>query len=408
VVTKSRDRRTRPLLHSRIPSRTKDSLVFRLSTDPKLRRLSRSCPSVTGPSELFATRAGVLLAYLMQAFEVPGMILHLRALFGADLLALKTAAGASPLPRAQLPGCNREGPEGRWPGCAHQAKGVAQKDEESKATKGFTLALLAAQRLGPHPSLMIGTMAMPQCIFCDNESGSKEHLWSAWIHGLIRFGPIRVQHWNDPEFIDVNPERTINTICKDCNNVYFSQLENKVSAFMKPIIQGMPTRIDRGRLGLLIKWSMKTAMVLDSIRQETGGEKFYRRASCVDFRTNSRIPASTRIWIAALSKKELGAYGRDFSLQWNSSRVGKGTATTVIAGHFVVQILTEGVFPQYIADKISLQESTFPINPDYLIEIYPKNLKEVEWPPSKTFTLSNIHILTDRWRGDRHVARVEP
>jgi len=33
----------------------------------------------------------------------------------------------------------------------------------------------------------------PPCIFCNNESGSEEHLWAAWMHRLLKFGPIRVQ-----------------------------------------------------------------------------------------------------------------------------------------------------------------------------------------------------------------------
>src|ERR1019366_3478310 len=44
-----------------------------------------------------ATRAGILLAHMLDAFEVAGKIFHLPALIGTNLLALDTAARAQAL-----------------------------------------------------------------------------------------------------------------------------------------------------------------------------------------------------------------------------------------------------------------------------------------------------------------------
>ena len=59
-------------------------------------------------------------------------------------------------------------------------------------------------------------MTPPKCIFCENQSGSEEHLWSAWMHRLSKFGPILVREADDPDVIEVDPEKTINTICQHC------------------------------------------------------------------------------------------------------------------------------------------------------------------------------------------------
>jgi hypothetical protein len=255
-------------------------------------------------------------------------------------------------------------------------------------------------------------MTLPKCIFCENQSGSEEHLWSAWMHRLINFGPIRVQEADNPDVIEINPEKTINTICQHCNNVHFSQLEQSISRFLGPIIQGTPTDIDPGRMGLLIKWAVKTAMLMDSIKQRHGDPKFYNRFTCTEFRKTERTPSKTRIWIGASDKPQLHASLNDFSIFGGDgkTKVGTGTAVTVIVGQFVLQVVTEDIFPQFIADKIPPVQPSIPIDPSYLIEIYPnKPKKKIKWPP-KSFTLEgpdSVVRLIQRWKGGRRVARTE-
>lgn len=74
--------------------------------------------------------------------------------------------------------------------------------------------------------------ALPPCIFCNNESGSEEHFWPAWVHRFIKESKIelhglRVQRGNEPETITDNLEKTINTVCQTCNNTWMSGVEDK-------------------------------------------------------------------------------------------------------------------------------------------------------------------------------------
>jgi hypothetical protein len=106
----------------------------------------------------------------------------------------------------------------------------------------------------------------PLCIFCDNESGSEEHVWGAWIHRRVKFGPIRMQEGTGPELIDDDPERTINTVCHTCNNTWMSRLEEKNIPVIGNMLENKPTVIDAGRQRLLMEWAVKTAIVMDSIK----------------------------------------------------------------------------------------------------------------------------------------------
>lgn len=51
---------------------------------------------------------------------------------------------------------------------------------------------------------------MPElCLFCDNDSGSREHLWPKWIHERKDIGPLRLQVGNSAEKVVPNPEQKV-------------------------------------------------------------------------------------------------------------------------------------------------------------------------------------------------------
>jgi hypothetical protein len=249
---------------------------------------------------------------------------------------------------------------------------------------------------------------LPACIFCENESGSEEHLWAAWIHRRAKFGPIRVQEGTDPEQIDVNPERTINTVCHPCNNTWMSQLEQKNIPTISNMLDNKPTMIDVGRQRLFVEWAVKTAMVMDSIKDRHGDEKFYTRAECVALRLSQKIPKGSRMWIGALTESHLGAFGTDFTIVGNDqARIGTGIANTIIVGHLALQMMTIHMRPGF-SDIPDIQ----PKQGDWdnmLIQGYPNAPKKVNWPPKIPFTNGGprtIALLADRWRIGRKVPKI--
>jgi hypothetical protein len=253
----------------------------------------------------------------------------------------------------------------------------------------------------------------PPCIFCNNESGSEEHLWAAWMHRLMKFGPLKVQEGNDPETIEADPEKTINTVCHPCNNTWMSQLEEKNIPSLRPMMQNQPTTIDPGRQRLLTEWAVKTAMVLDSIKPGIGNEKFYTDAERLNMRLTRKIPERTRIWLGAMTEPHLGSFGTDLAIFGNNGtvRIGTGIATTIVVGHFAIQVVTEHIFPQFAAENVTEVQPRAGDWENMLIELYPKKQKKVEWPPKKPFTNGGpqgLAYLMHRWRMGQKVEKVVP
>lgn len=185
------------------------------------------------------------------------------------------------------------------------------------------------------------------CLFCNNPAGSKEHLWGAWIHRRKAFGPIRVKVGTAPVTIFDDPERKIDTVCKPCNNGWMSGLEQKNIPTIGSMMQDLAIPLNKDQQNLLSSWAIKTAMVLDSVKNLESNPRFYEKSECVDLRVKQSIPARTRIWIARSSISSLGAYGTDLGISGpDSSKIGTGMVTTVVVGHFAVQILSTRPLPQ--------------------------------------------------------------
>jgi len=210
--------------------------------------------------------------------------------------------------------------------------------------------------------------------------------------------------------IDDNPERTIKTVCHPCNNTWMSKLEQKNIPVLGDTLVNKPTVIDTGRQRLLVEWAVKTAMVLDSIKDRHGYEKFYTRDECVAICSSRRIPAETRIWIGALNESHLGAFGTDLAIMGNGIRIGTGMATTIVIGYFAVQVVTAHFGPQVTNKVVSVEPK--PGNwSNMLIQLWPKAHKhqEMSWPPKVAFTNggpASIALLMNRWRMGQRVSKI--
>lgn len=187
------------------------------------------------------------------------------------------------------------------------------------------------------------------CIFCNNESGSEEHIWPAWIHRYKKFGPLKMQEGTGPQVIADDPEQTVNTVCHTCNNTWMSRLEQKNIPSLKPMVDGKRIEIDPGRQRLLREWAIKTAMIGDSTKIRNGNLKFYTDHERTAMRESRAIPPQTRIWLGQLDEGwHIGIHGTDFTIKnGNKLRLGEGAATTIYMGQFVVQVVTEHIKPEF-------------------------------------------------------------
>jgi hypothetical protein len=243
---------------------------------------------------------------------------------------------------------------------------------------------------------------MPEsCLFCDNNSGSREHLWPAWIHRSHDFGPLRMQLGAGPVEIAPDPEQTVNTVRSTCNNGWMSRLEEKNIPAIGAMFESTPAAIDAGRQKLLWAWAVMKTMVNDSEREE--GPRFHTRNECLNMRISRQIPARTRVWIFALTEKHIGAFGTDFVMMdgYGKTRVDMGSVATIVAGHFGVQVVTTHVKAEFATSGVPEDP---PIPVDFLEMLLSMRLgarKAVDWPPKIAFTNGGplgIAYMMERWR----------
>jgi hypothetical protein len=97
----------------------------------------------------------------------------------------------------------------------------------------------------------------------------------------------------------------------------------------------------------------------------------------------------------------LGAYGTDVAVFFGGSRVGIGTASTIIAGHLAVQVFACRVYPDDRDRNIADPEPKMGNWGSLLAQIRPIQRESIVWPPPATFTIRGAHsiaTLMDRWR----------
>jgi hypothetical protein len=251
---------------------------------------------------------------------------------------------------------------------------------------------------------------LPLCIFCDNQSGSKEHLWPNWMHRLIPFAPLNRQEGTGPVLVGQDPEVTIDTVCGICNNGWMSQLEQKNVPRLKAMLLNTPVTLDRGAMKLLTEWAVKTAMVSDSIKPRNANENFFTREERIAIRESRMIPERTRVWIGSLTGSHLGCHGTDFTIvaHGGKTRLGTGSVTTIYAGHFVVQTVSEHLHAPYVSDQASFITPPPTSCDERLVEIYPNGPKKAEWPqtPFTDDGESGVAILMDRWRTGERIDKI--
>jgi hypothetical protein len=192
-----------------------------------------------------------------------------------------------------------------------------------------------------------------------------------------------------------------------------SQLEEKNIPSLRPMMQNQPTVLDRGRQRLLTEWAVKTAMVMESIKPRLGNKQFYTEAERVDMRRTRKIPDRTRIWMGALTEAHLGSFGTDLAIFANrgKTRIGTVIASTIVIGHFVIQVATQHTLQQFTAQNIADVQPRVGDWEDMLIELYPKTQKKLNWPPHISFTNGGPHgisYLMHRWRMGQKVDQVNP
>lgn len=240
------------------------------------------------------------------------------------------------------------------------------------------------------------------CLFCDNNSGSREHLWPAWIHQRKDFGPLRHQIGAMPARILNDPQQKVRTVCGICNNGWMSTLEASNIPHMGLMLQDIAIPLDAAQQRLVSAWTTKTAMVFDSLKGRDPAKRFFTKEECVNLRLSYSIPDRTRIWVGRVSFSSLGGYGTDVKIvSPEGMSLAVGMAVTIVIGHLAIQSVTMHINPEHAGKDISDVQPKEAEWSQLLTPVWPPDLQYVPWPPKQSFEKSGRHgvgSLMERWR----------
>jgi hypothetical protein len=241
---------------------------------------------------------------------------------------------------------------------------------------------------------------MPTCIFCDNPSGNREHVWPRCILERKDLGAFRLKIAGGPEKILNNVELTVKTVCQTCNNGWMSALEAEVMPILTEMFDDKAVSLNQEQQQIIARWLMKTAMVYDSLKGRNAPNIFYRKDECVAFRQSSQIPMPTMMWIGRFDEVHRDMSGLEFSREVDGDRL-TGNVMTLTNEHFVAQVLSLHVPPTTnAATHIGLEQKQGEWDLA-LTQIWPPDQTTVNWPPPGSFTNggpSGYAYLLDRWR----------
>jgi hypothetical protein len=124
---------------------------------------------------------------------------------------------------------------------------------------------------------------MEQCVFCAEEidpDAPPEHVLPKWLRKFLEKGESFTQlpgtyrksrqtavlPWGDwKEHNSKHPVVTVDTVCRDCNHHWMSDLETWTSPVLTPMIEGKAQGLDIAQQVLVSRWATKTAVVWDQL-----------------------------------------------------------------------------------------------------------------------------------------------
>jgi len=241
-----------------------------------------------------------------------------------------------------------------------------------------------------------------QCLFCDNEANSKEHLWSDWILQRLGTQPTRIKMGKSPPTIMDHSVVEVRCVCRiQCNAGWMSALESENIPIIGRLMENAATSLDATQQTSLALWTVMKAIVLDAVNAKNRGH-FFTRKECETLRLERKIPDKTVIQIGACVRKGYEADGTIVLLDFpNASKAAKASVSTFVIGHLAIQVVTVHHEPQHENDHLGTVAIGDGEWDKLLLRIWPTRTLAVAWPPQATFAdsgSSSIHTLQNRWR----------
>ena len=240
-----------------------------------------------------------------------------------------------------------------------------------------------------------------QCLFCDNEANSKEHLWSDWILQRLGTQPTRIKMGKAAAKVMDHSVVEVRCVCVPCNGGWMSTLEAENIPIIGCLMQDIATPLDAAQQTSLALWAVEKAMVLDAVNAKNRGH-FFTRDECEALRLHRKIPDKTVVQIGAYVRK---GYSADGTIVWldfpNAPKAAKASVSTFVIGHLVIQVVTVHHEPEHEnarVERVKIKDGEWD---KLLLTIWPVGTRPLAWPPQAIFSNKgsrSIATLQNRWR----------
>lgn len=155
---------------------------------------------------------------------------------------------------------------------------------------------------------------------------------------------------------------------------------------MGGLVNDISMRLDEEQQRLLARWAVKTAMVIEGVKQAKNN--FYSAAERSAFRTTLVPPMETAVWLGRCAQSNL-LHGEARKLHVSNQRATNpledGCATTFVTGRLVMQVLSVRRKPDTPRGSLSLKIRSGPWE-SKLVQIWPVEKPRVNWPPPRNFS----------------------
>jgi hypothetical protein len=228
------------------------------------------------------------------------------------------------------------------------------------------------------------------CLFCPNRAGTLEDIWPLWVIKSVGADPVSpTEFWNTvnaPPLRWPGPKFTTKKFCRHCNNGWMSGLESAVRRTMGGLINDIAIELDAEQQRALALWAVKTAMVIEGVKQAKNG--FYTPQERSAFRQTLVPPMQTAVWLGRCAQSN-NLHGEARKLHVSNptatNPLEDGCATTFVIGRLVMQVLSVKRKPNAMHGSLRLRMRSGPWDKK-LVQIWPVENQRVAWPPPESFS----------------------
>jgi hypothetical protein len=165
-----------------------------------------------------------------------------------------------------------------------------------------------------------------------------------------------------------------------------SRLESAVRRTMGGLINDIAMELDAEQQRALALWAVKTAMVIEGVKQAKNG--FYTPEERSAFRQTLVPPVQTAVWLGRCAQSN-NLHGEARKLHVSNptatNPLEDGCATTFVIGRLVMQVLSVKRKPNAMHGSLRLRMRSGPWDKK-LVQIWPVENQRVVWPPPESFS----------------------